>query len=210
MLFRSPNESWDYDNVAQITTADLEIHGQKRHVVMQAPKNGFFYVLDARSGELLSADPYVADVNWASGVDLKTGRPKVNPAANYSKTGKGAFVSPFYGGAHLWPPMSFSPKTGLMYIPARDRANMATVNESAEFEAGKLFTGGSFPAIRDRPPTGLLAAVDPSTGKVKWQATTPTWTWSGTLATAPDAMIGPSARTCAGNSSAFTAAFTAE
>ncbi|MDR2216624.1 MAG: PQQ-dependent dehydrogenase, methanol/ethanol family, partial [Nevskiaceae bacterium] len=114
----TPNESWDYDNTNQIFTADLTLNGQSRHVVMQAPKNGFFYVLDAATGELLSADPYVKGVTWAKGVDLKTGRPIINPEADYGKTGKGAFVSPSYTGAHTWQPLSFSPQTGLVYIPA--------------------------------------------------------------------------------------------
>ncbi|MEN9706050.1 MAG: hypothetical protein RLZZ393_1929 [Pseudomonadota bacterium] len=173
----TPNESWDYDNVAQITTADLEIHGQKRHVVMQAPKNGFFYVLDARSGELLSADPYVADVNWASGVDLKTGRPKVNPEANYSKTGKGAFVSPFYGGAHLWPPMSFSPKTGLMYIPSVHNSYAFVAAREDDNPMGQKlsisFKGNV--EMNKRPDAlkfndGYLQAWDPVKKKEIWRA----------------------------------------
>ena len=172
----TPNESWDYDNVAQITVAELTLNGQKRRVVMQAPKNGFFYVLDAKTGELLSADPYVADVNWAKGVDLKTGRPNVNPAVNYSKTGKGAFVSPFYGGAHLWSPMSFSPKTGFMYIPTvHNSYGFVAAREDDNPMGQKLsisFAGNA--ALNKRPDApkfndGYLQAWDPVQRKEIWR-----------------------------------------
>jgi hypothetical protein len=82
---------------------------------MHAPKDGFFYVLDRHTGELLSADPWVT-VTWASGVNLKTGRPTVNSAARYDK--EGVSVMPGPGGGHVWPPWSFSPTTGLVYIPS--------------------------------------------------------------------------------------------
>ena len=172
----TPNESWDYDNVAQITTADLEINGTKRHVVMQAPKNGFFYVLDATSGELLSADAYVADVNWARRVDMKTGRPVMNPAANYSKTGKGAFVSPFYGGGHLWPPMSFSPQTGLMYLPTVHNSYAFVATRENDNPMGQKlsisFAGNA--AMNKRADAlkfndGYLQAWDPVKKKEVWR-----------------------------------------
>ena len=84
---------------------------------MQAPKNGFFYVLDRATGELLSADKYV-EVNWASHVDMKTGRPVEIPGADYKE--KGAYIRPGPLGGHNWQAMSFSPKTGLVYLPAQD------------------------------------------------------------------------------------------
>jgi quinohemoprotein ethanol dehydrogenase len=79
-----PNDDWDYDSIADLMLADLKINGTTRKVIMHAPKDGFFYVLDRRTGELLSADPWVT-VTWASGVNLKTGRPVVNPEARYGK-----------------------------------------------------------------------------------------------------------------------------
>jgi hypothetical protein len=95
--------------------ADLKINGTTRKVIMHAPKDGFFYVLDRRTGELLSADPWVT-VTWASGVNLKTGRPVVNPEARYGKDGVSVMPGP--GGGHVWPPWSFNPTTGLVYIPS--------------------------------------------------------------------------------------------
>jgi hypothetical protein len=111
----TPGDDWDFDSIADIMLADLNINGKQRQVVMHAPKNGFFYVLDRRTGELLSADPWVT-VNWASGVDLKTGRPRVNPEARYGTDA--VSITPGPGGGHVWPPWSFNPATGLVYIPS--------------------------------------------------------------------------------------------
>jgi quinohemoprotein ethanol dehydrogenase len=114
----TPGEEWDFDAVQQLILADLNVGGKTRHVLMQANKNGFFYVLDRRTGELISAKAIVP-VSWASGVDLKSGRPIENKDARYSETGKPVDVKPGPLGAHNWQPMAFSPKTGLVYIPAQ-------------------------------------------------------------------------------------------
>jgi len=111
----TPGDDWDYDSIADIMLAELNINGKQRQVLMHAPKNGFFYVLDRKTGELLSADPWVT-VNWASGVDLKTGRPRVNPEARYGTDA--VSITPGPGGGHVWPPWSFNPNTGLVYIPS--------------------------------------------------------------------------------------------
>jgi PQQ-dependent dehydrogenase (methanol/ethanol family) len=110
-----PGDDWDYDSIADLMLADLKINGTTRKVIMHAPKDGFFYVLDRRTGELLSADPWVT-VTWASGVNLKTGRPVVNPEARYGKDGVSVMPGP--GGGHVWPPWSYNPTTGLVYIPS--------------------------------------------------------------------------------------------
>ena len=112
-----PGDTWDYTAVQPMMLADLQMGGRLRKVLMQAPKNGFFYVLDRATGELLAADPYVA-VNWASHVDMKTGRPVEMPGADYKE--KGTYIRPGPLGGHNWQAMSFSPKTGLVYIPAQD------------------------------------------------------------------------------------------
>ncbi len=115
----NPGEEWDYDAVGQLTLADLTISGRKRQVLMQANKNGFFYVLDRKTGELISAQQYVPQ-NWASGIDLKTGRPIEHDDIRYSKTGNAIRMMPGPDGAHSWHPMAFSPKTGLVYIPTQE------------------------------------------------------------------------------------------
>ncbi len=111
----TPKDRWDFDSDAQIMVADLNIGGKDRHVVMHAPKNGFFYILDAKTGEYLSGKAFTA-MNWASGLDAG-GRPIVKPEAHYEKTGKLFVGVPGAGGAHTWHAMSFSPRTGLVYIP---------------------------------------------------------------------------------------------
>ena len=114
----TPGEEWDFDAVQQLILADLNVGGKTRHVLMQANKNGFFYVLDRKSGALISAKAIVP-MTWASGVDLKSGRPIENKDARYSETGRPFDVNPGPLGAHNWQPMAFNPKTGLVYIPAQ-------------------------------------------------------------------------------------------
>jgi quinohemoprotein ethanol dehydrogenase len=111
-----PGDSWDFDSVQQLTVADLRINGQNRKVVMQANKDGFFYVIDRTNGKLISAEPYV-QLNWASEIDLRTGRPMTRPEAFYGR-GQSVTIMPGAGGGHNWAPMSFNPNTGLMYIPS--------------------------------------------------------------------------------------------
>jgi quinohemoprotein ethanol dehydrogenase len=110
----APGDSWDYDSVQQLMLADLTINGRQRKVIMQANKGGFFYVLDRITGEFISGEPWV-QLNWAKGLDPKTGRPIVNPEARYGKDPVSIFPGP--GGAHNWAPMAFNPATGLVYIP---------------------------------------------------------------------------------------------
>lgn len=113
----TPEDRWDFDSNAQITAADLDVNGQKRRVVLHAPKNGYFYMLDAKSGQFISAGSF-APQTWTTGIDPKTGRAQINPDAKYEKTGKPFLALPGAAGAHSWQPMSFSQQTGLVYIPA--------------------------------------------------------------------------------------------
>ncbi|MGI9292698.1 MAG: PQQ-dependent dehydrogenase, methanol/ethanol family, partial [Pseudomonadales bacterium] len=110
----TPGETWDFTATQHIMLADLEIEGVKRKVLMQAPKNGFFYVLDRATGELISAEKYTV-VNWASHVDKSTGRPVETKDARVFD-GKNISL-PSNAGGHNWPPMSYNPETGLVYIP---------------------------------------------------------------------------------------------
>ena len=105
----TPQDQWDFTATQHMILADIKVDGKVRKVIMQAPKNGFFYVLDRTNGQLLSAKNFVP-VNWASGIDMKTGRPILTGAADYSKEPK--VVQPSFLGGHNWHPMSFSPKTG--------------------------------------------------------------------------------------------------
>ena len=175
----TPGETWDYTATQHIMLADIEIDGKPRKVLMQAPKNGFFYVLDRATGKLISAKNYTA-VTWASGIDLKTGRPIENPGARYDKTGKLAVVSPGPGGAHNWQPMAYSPAHKLVYIPVQEAA-FPYVSEAGWKKSGQGFNTGTDFAAAAMPPIpavragalastrGALVAWDPVAQKERWR-----------------------------------------
>lgn len=117
----TPGESWDYTATQNMILADIEIGGKLRQVLMQAPKNGYFYVLDRKTGALISAEPYVP-VNWSTRIDSKTGRPVMSESANYFKEPK--IIWPAAKGGHGWRPMAYSPNTGLVYIPVYEDAEL--------------------------------------------------------------------------------------
>jgi quinohemoprotein ethanol dehydrogenase len=184
----TPGESWDYTATQHIVVADLAIDGAQRRVVMQAPKNGFFYVLDAATGKLISAEKFAA-VNWASGVDLATGRPIENPAARYHVTGQPVAVQPSSGGAHNWHPMAFSPQTGLVYLSASDNAlvyapdrnfkpNLLVSNLGIDLSAGATLGPNALAAL---PRGSYMVAWDPVAKRAAWRIDGPS---AGMLATA--------------------------
>ncbi|MCG8441168.1 MAG: PQQ-dependent dehydrogenase, methanol/ethanol family [Caulobacterales bacterium] len=184
----TPGDSWDYTATQHMILADIDWEGAPRKVVMQAPKNGFFYVLDRETGELLAADPYVP-LNWASHVDLETGRPVLTENADYSKSAK--VIRPSPGGGHNWPPMAFNPDTGLVYIPAIEYASKLT-----SFDDGLGHLPGSRNTLalsaipdpeRDRDlldgqadvtPLSRLIAWDPVAGRAAWRSE-PLSVWAG-------------------------------
>ncbi|MCP5432141.1 MAG: PQQ-dependent dehydrogenase, methanol/ethanol family [Alphaproteobacteria bacterium] len=188
-----PGDTWDFTATQHIMLAELEIGGRERKVLMQAPKDGFFYVLDRATGELLSAEPFVK-VTWASHVDLATGRPVENADLLY-KDGP-SFVQPGPAGGHNWQPMAFSPQTGLVYIPALDAGKLYSQEESFRFRKGswnRAIGGavgasgpgpGGAPAFTPPPSQGMLEAFDPATGTVRWKIDHPVILNGGVLATA--------------------------
>ncbi|MFO7278308.1 MAG: PQQ-dependent dehydrogenase, methanol/ethanol family [Pseudomonadota bacterium] len=202
-----PRESWDFTATQPMILTDLEIRGQKRKVLMQAPKAGFFYILDRATGELLSADPYVP-VNWATHVDLKTGRPAINPAVDY-KDGP-VFVVPSGMGGHSWNPMAWNPENQLVYIPSIEggaiiydptdgheyRPKQPNSGVSVLFGNMLLADPSAFAEplrskLREVQAKGqhksraALKAFDPKTGKVRWEhEAVGYWDRGGVLATA--------------------------
>jgi quinohemoprotein ethanol dehydrogenase len=191
----TPGDAWDYTAVQHIMTADLTINGEQRHVVMQAPKNGFFYVLDAVTGKLISAEKYSA-VNWAERVDIATGKPVVNPRAQYLN-GTASRLSVGPNGGHVWHPMAFDPNEGLVYIPAmrsgftykndpdwkfvRGRWNLAQAGafgQSSPPPLAPLSAAGE--AVNAKLPAGggYLIAWDPVKQEPRW-VVTQTTTWNG-------------------------------
>ena len=211
----TPGDSWDYTATQHIMTADLTIDGQKRHVVMQAPKNGFFYVLDATNGKLISAEKY-AGVNWAEKIDVATGRPVDNPGARYLDGGLSRLaVGP--NGGHTWQPMAFNPQEGLVFIPAHRDGFTYKHDPAWQFVRGRwnLALEGAFgplgppdstpeaklsataEAARAKLPAGggYLIAWDPVKQQPRWIAPEDnSWT-GGVLATASGLVFAGSDRT---------------
>ncbi|WP_315756263.1 MULTISPECIES: methanol/ethanol family PQQ-dependent dehydrogenase [unclassified Bradyrhizobium] len=180
----SPNNPFDYDAVAEMVLADMNVEGKPTKVLMNANRNGFFYVLDRTNGKLLAANPYVK-VNWASSIDLKTGKPVETDVTRDAREGKKVTVYPSILGGKNWEPMSFNPQTGLAY------ANTLVFGghyktEPATYKAGEWYLGMDLTDLWDWPegPRGQLKAIDPMTGKTKWEQPSDIPRFSGVLSTA--------------------------
>ena len=186
----SPNDPFDHDNVNALILADLNVGGQPRKVVMQAARNGFFYVLDRANGKLLAANKYVK-VTWADRVDMATGRPVWSESTKQILDHVAHIQTwPFIAGGTNWFPMSFSPATGLAYVN--------TFNIGAEYEplpldkVGNLApgdrSGGNTVKVTniypEGEPRGYLKAIDPLTGQAKWQTGFKSPNYAGTMVTA--------------------------
>ncbi len=186
----TPGDNWDYTAVQDMALAELEIDGAMKKVLLQAPKNGFFYVLDRSNGDLLAANPF-ASVTWATHVDLETGRPVENPDLDYQEDGKWILPGPL--GAHNWQAMSVDEEAGLVYIPAQD--NPLFFEMTSEWKQTGVYkhkprgwnTGLEFGRlaqvtldnIADQPmPKGYLKAFDPLTGEDRWVVEIPHY-WNG-------------------------------
>ena len=201
-----PGDQWDYDAINPFVLTTLKIGGADRRVLMQAAKDGFFYVLDRKSGQLLAANKFV-QVNWAKSVDLKTGRPDIDAAAADYSTGP-KLVRPATVGAHNWHPMAFDPQTGLVYLAATESGNiLADSSREMKYRPGLWNTGITSALTEYILPGGeglpepmraqlkgqtdlrmrtFLRAIDPASGKIAWEHEAPGGWWDkgGVLATA--------------------------
>lgn len=200
-----PGDMWDFDSTQKITFADLDVGGETRPVLMQASKNGFFYVLDRRDGKFLSAGAF-AFQNWAKSIDPTTGRPVVSDAVNYTKTPK--LVFPWEGGAHSWQPMSFDAQRRTMFIPTQETPNVLVDTEHRKAGLVEVqfnttaFAPDSYdpkalePVYGALPPLdvlskglprpvrrGFLRAWDPVAQRLKWEVPTATGWDGGVLST---------------------------
>ncbi|MCA1748411.1 MAG: PQQ-dependent dehydrogenase, methanol/ethanol family [Parasphingopyxis sp.] len=215
----TPGESWDFTATQHIILADLrmpvrdeeggivegedgEPRTESRKVLMQAPKNGFFFVIDRTNGELISADPFIEGINWAEGYNLETGRPIENPAARFYRTGEPFISNPGPIGAHNWQPMAYNRETGLVYIPANiaPQIHVPAPGEGPIALGDIGFnTGGDWSDInlpRDEEAiraaismvTGQLVAFDPVAGEVRWTADYPT-PWNGGIMTTAGGLV---------------------
>jgi alcohol dehydrogenase (cytochrome c) len=181
----SPNDPYDYDSTEVGMLVDMKIGGKNRKVLTQANRNGFFYVLDRATGELLAANPYVK-VNWADRIDLKTGRPVLSETDKKARAGEDVEIFPSVLGGKNWTPMSWNPATGLAYA---NTLNISWPYQLAkpEYKKGEWYLGVNFRGVnmpKDQPH-GYLSAIDPMTGKSKWQMAWPGQpSMAGTLSTA--------------------------
>ena len=187
----TPGDEWDFDSIADLVQADMKVGGKLRHVIMQAPKNGYFYVLDRKTGKFISGAP-LQKITWAKGLDPKTGRPIVNAEAHYGTTP--VIIWPGPGGGHVWQGMSFNPQTGLVYVTPGFASSFSYVQatefkpELGAYNWGIIFRDaagrgtGPVPARANgapppppptppNPPAGnFLFAWDPVTETERWRA----------------------------------------
>jgi len=179
----SPNNSFDYDAVAEMVLANIKVDGQDKKVILDANRNGFFYVLDRETGKPIAANPYV-QVNWASSIDLKTGRPVETDVAKKAREGEKVVVWPSLLGGKNWEPMSFSPDTGLAYANTLNfGGHYKTV--AGDYKAGEWYVQMDLSDLWEWPtgPRGYLKAIDPMTGKAKWEQPSDMPRMSGVLST---------------------------
>ncbi|MCU7849751.1 MAG: methanol/ethanol family PQQ-dependent dehydrogenase [Candidatus Thiodiazotropha sp. (ex Lucinoma kastoroae)] len=182
----TPNDGWDYDGVNEVVSFNT---GGKK-LAGHADRNGFFYVLDRTNGNLENAFPFVNRVDWAKGIDLKTGRPietGVRPEdptkSKDGKKGDSVFVAPSFLGAKNWMPMAYSPDTELFYVPANEWG-MDLWNEPVTYKKGAAYMGAGFtikPLNEDY--IGALRAVDPKSGKIVWEYKNNAPLWGGVMTT---------------------------
>jgi PQQ-dependent dehydrogenase (methanol/ethanol family) len=162
----TPGDDWDYAATQPLILADLLIEGRERQVIMQAPKNGFFYVIDRVTGEFISAEAF-ADVTWATGIDPDTGRPIETPFARYGI--EGSQISPGSDGAHNWHSTSWNPSTGLVYLPGQETSRWYSVDPDFALQPGRpaFGMGGRRPAAAtpdDVAPAPVRPPAQPQAG----------------------------------------------
>ena len=180
----SPNNPFDYDSVAEMVLADMNIEGKPTKVLMDANRNGFFYVLDRTNGKLLAANPYVK-VNWATGIDMKSGKPIETDVTRDAREGKKVTVFPSILGGKNWEPMSFNPQTGTAYANTLAFGGHYKT-EPVTYKAGEWYLGMDLTDLWEwgNGPRGHLSAIDPLTGKTKWEAPSDIPRFSGVMSTA--------------------------
>ena len=179
----SPNDPYDYDSVNELVQADMTFDGQPRKVIMQANRNGFFYVLDRTNGKLLAANPFVSKVNWADGIDMKSGRPVESKETIAMRKGQPFTVWPSALGGKNWMPMSYDPETKLAYANTLN-IGMPYKPLEPEYRKGVFYLGVDLVGFEYSGPRGFLKAIDPATGKSKWEVPFDIPNFSGVMTTA--------------------------
>jgi alcohol dehydrogenase (cytochrome c) len=181
----TPNDPFDYDGINALVLAEIPVNGTPTKVIIQANRSGIFYVVERATGKLVAANPYVK-VTWTEGIDKSTGRPIPSDAFKRVLAGENVEIWPSGSGGTNWYPMSFSPQTGLAYV---NTMNLGTTYRAIPAaQVPQLKVGGDFQQVKrtNIAPEirGYLNAIDPLTGKSKWQIPFKSPNWSGTLVTA--------------------------
>jgi alcohol dehydrogenase (cytochrome c) len=184
----TPHDLWDWDAAETPVVVDAAWEGRPRKLLIQANRNGFFYVFDRTDGKLLLAKQFVRKVTWASGIG-PDGRPVKNPGQEPSAAG--THVCPAQDGATNWYSPSFNPATGLYYVQTFEKCSVYTKREPGQWQPGKEYLGGTERTARDEKPQRILRAIDIRTGKIAWELPQPgpAESWGGTLATATGLVI---------------------
>jgi PQQ-dependent dehydrogenase (methanol/ethanol family) len=185
-----PHDSWDYDEIMENILIDMDWNGKPRKLLIHPGRTGFVFVLDRQTGELLAAQKYMDSTNWASGYDLKTGLPQINPAKATHQGATTSNICPSSTGGKEFTPSSFSPRTGLLYIPAHDTC-MDYAGLKANYIAGTPYLGADV-VMKPGPGgnQGMLIAWDVRNGKAAWTDPEPPWPlYSGVLSTAGDVVF---------------------
>jgi alcohol dehydrogenase (cytochrome c) len=178
----TPHDLWDWDATETPVVVDAQWEGRPRKLLLQANRNGFFYVFDRTDGKLLLGKPFVRNLTWASGIGAD-GRPIVNP--NQEPSPAGTLVCPSQDGATNWFSPSFNPATGLYYIQTFEKCSVYRKAEPGTWQAGREYLGGSQRTSQDPKPERILKAIDIRTGKISWELPQPgpAESWGGTLST---------------------------
>lgn len=168
----SPNDTYDYDGVNENILAELTIDGVERKVILHADRNGFFYVIDRENGKLLAANAFVDKINWADGIDMETGRPILSQVSKKFRAGELQDIWPSALGGKNWSPMSYNPKTGLVYANTLEMG-VSLQLQAPQFKKGTLYMGFDPSKIKWLVPEGTphayVRAIDPLTGESKWK-----------------------------------------
>lgn len=199
----TPGEEWDYNSTMDMTLAEIDVGGKPTEVILHAPKNGFFYVLNRETGKLISAEKF-GKVTWAERIDLETGRPVEHPKARYSETSEEFLLYPSTSGAHNWQPQSYNPNTGLVYFPYTEKSSTVSSNgisteilyrKDFSLKAGialipsKNKTKNKKKSKSKKLPHGELVAWDPVKQKAAWRKKLSTPYNGGTLTTAGNLVV---------------------
>lgn len=179
----SPNDLYDFDAVADMVLANLDIGGKPTKALLNANRNGFFYVLDRTDGKLIAANKFIKTMNWATGID-ENGRPIESDLTKKVRAGETMEIWPSVWGGKAWSPSAFSPETGLVYANTLE-FGMKYTPTRPQYRAGTTYWGADLAWVFPQDGNvGYLKAIEPLTGKAKWEVPSPTPRWGGVLVTA--------------------------